>query len=535
MSTQRKLNFEGNEFKEEKDNLYILPPQEIYLDHEIVIPQIFKESIICDELQPPIRETLGNIVGKGALVYGFPGVGKTSLIKQLAKKENAYIVFIEKDMTVTEIRKAFNKAREIAKSNKVFVVIDEIDDFGSKEFARYTGSLSKIIALMTEIDGIKELKNNMYVFGITNFLEEVDHRLLRPGRLEEIIEIPFPNKEERIEIIETIAKEVKNSEKILKYKDIISKKTNGYTPADLRGIIKHCQIMIAKKNELTENDVLEIVSKFKPTVKRSFMNFEEPQISLDDVVGRELYINFFKEILNKEKRENATFLLYGPRGVGKTIFPEALAHFFEYSFIKVRGSELQEGIVGEGTKNLKRLFNVAKLSAPCIVLLDEIEGIITKRGTISHKDDETAYINAVVGDLLRQKNGIYFFATTNNPLLINTTTLSRFQYKIFFELPEETEREKYFKRYLNTELNTEIASYFSDLAKSTEGCSYRDLYNITQIINRYVNKTNGKNCKSIIEKYRASQIVDEEDWEKIKEQIGDSLEIEKFIESLKNG
>lgn len=532
---KNKMNYQGEEFRKEEDSfLYVLKPNEISLDNKIIIPEEFKESVIYKELNPEIRRKLGNLAGKGALVYGFPGVGKTSLVKQMAKDENAYIVWIEKDMSVSEIREAFNEARKISKNNKVFVVVDEIDDFGSKERAKYTGGLSKIIALMTEIEGIKtnnKARNNMYIIGITNYLEEVDHRLLRPGRLEEMLEVPFPSKKERGNIIDSLAKEVEDEDKILRYKEIIARKTNAYTPADLRGIIKHCQILIGEKGELSEGDLLNIITKFKPSVKRSFVNFEEPQISLDNIVGREFYIDFFKEVMEKGKEGNATFLLYGLRGVGKTIFPEALANYFEYSFIKVRGSELQEGIVGEGTKNLKRLFNAAKLSAPCVVLLDEIEGMITKRGTISHKDDETAYINAVVGDMLERHEGIYLFATTNDALAINPTTLTRFQYKVAFELPSEDEREHYFTLYLNKEVN----GHAKIAAKLTGGFSFKDLYFLTQGVNEYGNRTNaGKLLTYVIEKYKASNLIEDGNFEKTKEYIGDSLEIKKFVSGLKN-
>ena len=148
------------------------------------------------ELQEDVRERLDYLAGKGALLYGFPGVGKTSLVKQLAK-----------DMSVRQIKNSFGYARKIAEEGKrVFIAIDEIDDFGSKEYSKYQpGGISKIIALMTEIDGLKtesRVRKNLYIFGITNYLENVDSRLLRPGRLEEVIEIPFPNKEERGRIIE---------------------------------------------------------------------------------------------------------------------------------------------------------------------------------------------------------------------------------------------------------------------------------------------------------------------------------------------
>ena len=192
---------QGDSASNAEEDIVITPT----LEHDIVTPELLKGNIISDELNPEHKEKLGYFAGSGAILYGFSGVGKTSQVKKLAIEHGAKIVEIHKEMSVRQIKKAFEVARKIAKEKQpVYIVLDEIDGFGRKEYAQFTGGTSKINALLKELDGVKnneKAKNYLYTFGLTNHLENVDQRLMRPGRLEELLEIPLPNREERQNIL----------------------------------------------------------------------------------------------------------------------------------------------------------------------------------------------------------------------------------------------------------------------------------------------------------------------------------------------
>ena len=527
----------SNEIMNNFDNASVVITPE--LEHDIYISPALDRKLKAIIAEINGRKNLGYLAGRGAVLSGFQGCGKTTLAKKLAQMLSVEEIYcIDKEMPNGRISATFGEAKEKAEAGKnVFVLIDEIDSFGQKEYARFSGGLSKIVVLMQELDSIGQFcpKGVYYVLATTNYLENIEDRLLRPGRLEEIIEVPLPDLKAR----EAILKIHQDNSSINPHRytldneviTFMAAKSNGYTPADLRSLVKHACINAEYrgKKKISSEDAENAAQEFVTSVKRGLDWFAEPMFNLEEIVGREAYKNFFDQIL---KQDEAKCLLYGPKGVGKTMFPEALAKEYEFNFIFARGSELQEGIVGEGTKKLKKLFQRAALAAPCIVCFDEIKGMITARNTLSHKDDETAYLNSL---LSRPIQGVYVFATTNNPLELNETTLSRFESKVYLDLPNLDER----KLYLEKRLNGQIGEYLNELVLKTEGHSFRDLKNVGRILKRIetIERSRkierGKLIDYVLTEYVPENNRDDElngtTWEGIKNYVGDNVEIEKFV------
>src|SRR5690348_16236034 len=91
------------------------------------------------------------------------------------------------------------KARQCAPS---VIVFDELDSFAAAR-GTYTGSgveHSMVNQLLTEMDGFRR-EELVFVVGTTNFVESLDPALLRPGRFEFALHIPYPNSDDRREIL----------------------------------------------------------------------------------------------------------------------------------------------------------------------------------------------------------------------------------------------------------------------------------------------------------------------------------------------
>ena len=133
----------------------------------------------------------GISIPKGIILFGEPGNGKTLIIKEIIRCCNVPVfVFQGEQANVVEgINKTFKKAREV---ERAIIVLDELDLLIDKE-RRVTR------ALQENLDGV-ESNDNILVLAATNSLREIPRPLMRHGRLEKLIRIPFLNAEELLEL-----------------------------------------------------------------------------------------------------------------------------------------------------------------------------------------------------------------------------------------------------------------------------------------------------------------------------------------------
>ncbi len=145
---------------------------------------------------------------KGILLVGPPGCGKTLLAKALASESGVNFISVKGPALMSKyvgeseraLRDVFRMARQAAPT---IIFFDEIDALVP---ARGTGLSSEGVAerllsqFLTELDGIEELKG-VLVLGATNRLDRLDPAVLRPGRFDEILEIPPLEESDRREIL----------------------------------------------------------------------------------------------------------------------------------------------------------------------------------------------------------------------------------------------------------------------------------------------------------------------------------------------
>jgi cell division protease FtsH len=147
------------------------------------------------------------LIPRGMIFWGPPGTGKTLFAKGMATALGAAITIVSgpelKSRWVGEseenLRQIFHKARQSAPS---IIVFDEIDSFASAR-GTYTGSgveHSMVNQLLTEMDGFHR-EELVFVIGTTNYVEILDPALLRPGRFEFHLYIPYPDADDRREIL----------------------------------------------------------------------------------------------------------------------------------------------------------------------------------------------------------------------------------------------------------------------------------------------------------------------------------------------
>jgi cell division protease FtsH len=170
-----------------------------------VLDVLARKDQLTDEEQIRAMEEL---IPKGMIFWGPPGTGKTLFAKAVATEIGAAVTIVSgpelKSKWVGEseenLRQIFHKARQSAPS---IIVFDELDSFAAAR-GTYTGSgveHSMVNQLLTEMDGFHR-DEMVFVVGTTNYVEILDPALLRPGRFEFHLHIPYPDAKDRREILE---------------------------------------------------------------------------------------------------------------------------------------------------------------------------------------------------------------------------------------------------------------------------------------------------------------------------------------------
>ena len=203
-------------------------------------PQIFKKVGI----DPP----------KGILLHGPPGTGKTLLAKAVAASTHATFIEIVGSELVQKfigegaklVKEIFELAKEKAPS---IVFIDEIDALAARRIELGTSGEREVqrtfMQLLAEVDGFKPL-GNVKIIGCTNRKDILDPAILRPGRLDRIIEVGLPTKEAISKIFKIHTKRM-TLDKAMNHENI-HKKIFGMSGAEIQSVCTEAGYFAIREN-----------------------------------------------------------------------------------------------------------------------------------------------------------------------------------------------------------------------------------------------------------------------------------------------
>ena len=206
------------------------------------------KQLLVEAVEWPLRyaesfRRIGIDAPKGILLYGPPGTGKTMLAKAVANESEANFITVKGSALLSKwygesekrVEEIFRKARQVSPS---IIFLDELDALvpvrgGGAGEPHVTERV--VNQLLSEMDGLEEL-HGVVVIGATNRPDIIDPALLRPGRFDELIMAPVPDKESRHKIFQVHLKKVPLAEDI-DLDDLIGQ-TENYTGADIAAVVR---------------------------------------------------------------------------------------------------------------------------------------------------------------------------------------------------------------------------------------------------------------------------------------------------------
>ena len=224
------------------------------LDKQI---QQIREAVEIPLENPEIFKIVGVEPPAGVLLHGPPGTGKTLLAKAVANKTNAsFIKLAGSELVHKFIGEGARLVRDIfqlALANEPAIIfIDEVDAIASQRIESKTSGDAEVqrtmMQLLASLDGFDD-RGNVRLIAATNRFDMLDEAILRPGRFDRLIEIPFPTEEARKKIFEIHSKNMNIADKI--DFNLLSELTPGRSGADIKAICTEAG-MTAIREERTE-------------------------------------------------------------------------------------------------------------------------------------------------------------------------------------------------------------------------------------------------------------------------------------------
>lgn len=350
-------------------------------------------------------------------------------------------------------------------------------------------------------------------------------RLNLPPEIEKemtVIEFSIPDRDQLRSVMDGICKSagVKLCEDIA---DTFIDAASGLTTTEAENafalsIVESGEIVAAvvsreKSNTIKKNGLLEIVNS---------------KTTLADIGGLENLkqdLTEKKNLFTKAAHEYGLpaprgALIVGQPGTGKSLTATATASIFNIPLIRLEASKLFGSMVGQSEGNWRAAFETAKAVAPCVLWIDEVEGLFCGAESSGKTDSGVTnrVIKAILQDMQFNSDGIYYVLTSNDidglpdPLIDRMDVWS-------VDLPNQTEREAIWKIHIEKRKRKADKFNLSELAQHTDGFSGRQIEQVwlkamTLAFNDKAREPKNSDCLKAAERFIPTSVTMKEAIEK---------------------
>ena len=228
-------------------------------------------TAIVEPIRSPEKyERVGITAPTGVLLWGPPGCGKTLLAKAVANESKANFISVKGPELLNKyvgeseraVRQVFVRARS---SIPCVIFFDELDALVPRRDDSLSESSARVVnTLLTELDGLSN-RQGIYVIAATNRPDIIDPAMLRPGRLETLLFVDLPGAEERVEILQTLSRNLS----VPYTADVaeVARGCEGFSGADLESLLRRAGYAAIKRNDsINFADFILARAKVKPSV-----------------------------------------------------------------------------------------------------------------------------------------------------------------------------------------------------------------------------------------------------------------------------
>ncbi|XP_022101419.1 spermatogenesis-associated protein 5-like protein 1 [Acanthaster planci] len=378
---------------------------------------LLRKLIEYPDEYPESLKKLGLLQSHGILLRGPPGCGKTSLMLSVASQSKVCLLQVSgaeifgasPGESESNLRQIFDRAFAISETHRCVLFIDELDVLCPKRDYTSGSHESRVVAellmLMDEVRG----HSKVLVVGATSRPNVLDPALRRPGRFDQEVLVGMPSTSQRVAILESHCQGMCLAGDV----DLrnLAERCSGFSGADLaylcqQAIFSALERSIGDGSKTVESsrklecptvmmgDFTGALSHVTPSLHRaagSVVKELQPvpweaigglaQVKAQLKQAVEWPMNHWQSFVHLGLAGPSGVLLYGPPGCCKTILARAAATACHASFLALSCAELYSPFVGDSEKIITEVFRKARLTAPSIVFLDELDSLIGGRGT----------------------------------------------------------------------------------------------------------------------------------------------------------
>ncbi|NEK85975.1 AAA family ATPase [Blastococcus saxobsidens] len=480
-----------------------------FVELPLVFPQVYRQLGI----NPP----------RGVIFHGAPGTGKTLLARSVANEINAELFYINgpevvgtfSGETEANLRKIFAEASLNPPS---IIFVDELDAIApARRMATSTTEARTVTQLLALLDGLKQAEG-VLVIGTTNRVEAIDPALRRAGRFDREIHFPTPGTEAREQILRVQTREMPLADDALAGLPAIAERAYGFVGADIMELSREAGLNALRRAStrfvespsmatypdaadlvVTRDDFDAALRVVQPAAMRESL-ITYPRVTWADIGGLEHVKGRLRDLVEKPLRHPEVFeriglssnlgvLLYGPPGTGKTLLAQAIAREAGVNFLPINGPELFSQWLGESEESVRRVFDVARRAAPCIVFFDQLDAVVPKRSDLEHEGTRAPQrvVNQLLAELdgMEQRSQVLVIGATNRMTMVDPAALRPGRFGVHLEVrpPEEAGRGEILRIHLAgaaLDGNLTLDRVVEHLVQRTAGMTGADLAFLVQ-------------------------------------------------------